>query len=860
MSASEPLNHEQWQIVKELVNQFLELPVEQATAQLSALMASDHGHPPEVMRQVEKLMAVHLSSGDATITPQQSAAQVISSQDQFQPGQSFGKYTIAQHIGAGGMGHVYQAYRDDEVHQQVAIKVINKGAMDPQSLARFDNERRILASLEHPNITRLIDAGTEGGQAYYVMEYVDGVAIDVYCQKQRLDLAARMRLFLAICDAVRYAHNNLIVHRDLKPSNVLVDAEGQVKLLDFGIAKPLKVLPGTDRLHETLIGTTSLTPQYAAPEQINGDVITVACDIYLLGLLLYRLLTDQHAFDLTGQTWGAIDHVINHSLPPLPSEARKGAVGSSIKAQQLKGDLDTITCHALNKAPGDRYLSVNDLIADIKAFLSGEPIAVRTNQRWYRLKKNLRKHWLMVTATALVIGTLLVAILFIRQERDIAIKEKQRAEVISETFVNAFKNADPTKNNGDKITALDIVDQTRLLMNQNQTDETGVNADLSLAIAEVYLNLDAYIQSLDVLQQIKPQYASLSKANQVTYHARLIEAKLATVISEEEMDALIEQALREVGPHQEILYAKALAMRLLVRYSEAIEAIESYWPELKPTDPLYLPTCTVYGYVLSSADQYEKAEVVLTGCAEFIVSQGAENHVWELAQINFRLGRMNINKRNYPLAIEKLKRSIDLKSQIFTMEHLEVAESDIFLSDALLGDGQFEQAKLHADRGYEIRLNASIANDFDVIKTNANVAKPLFRIGNYHHAVKEYDQAKEIYRQVIQYRKDAGIEHLYNTSEHYKKLGQVNCDMGLLEEAMAAYDQALMIIKQPKYNYFKSIAEAELLKAKCWLKFQHRDQAAEIIQRIGPEVRTAFSADFYLVQQLAELEVAMAAQ
>ena len=857
MSAYEPLSQEQWQIVKELVNQLLELPAEQAAAQLTEWSAADSEHAPQVMAQVKALMAVHLDPDAATISPQQSAAAVISAQDQLLPGQSFGKYTIAKHIGAGGMGHVYQAYRDDEVHQQVAIKVINKGALDPQSLARFDNERRILASLEHPNITRLIDAGTEGGHAYYVMEYVDGVAIDVYCQQQRLDLAGRLRLFLAICDAVRYAHNNLIVHRDLKPSNVLVDAEGQVKLLDFGIAKPLKVLPGTDQMHETLVGTMSLTPQYAAPEQINGDVITVACDIYLLGLLLYRMLTDQHAFDLAGQTWGTIDHVINHALPPLPSEGRKQAGDTSIKAPQLRGDLDSITCHALNKAPNERYLSVTDLIADIKAFLHAEPIAVRTNQRWYRFKKNLRKHWLMVTATSLVIGTLLVAILFIRQERDIAIKEKQRAEVISETFVNAFKNADPTKNNGADISALDIVDQTRLLMSQRQDDDTGVNADLSLAIVEVYLNLDAYRQALDVLQQIKPQYANLSEANQVTYHARLIEATLPTAFTEVKMDALLEQALREVGPHKEILYVKAKTLRLLVRYKEAVEAIEMYWPELASTDPLYLPTCTVYGYVLLSDDQYAKAEAVLNGCAEFIESQGVENHVWELAQINFRLGRMNINKRNYPLAVEKLKRSVELKQQIFAKDHLEVAESDIFLSDALLGDGQFEQAKFHADRGYEIRLNSAMANGFDAIKTNANVAKPMFRIGNYHLAVKEYDRAKEIYLQVIQYRKDAGIEHLYNTSEHYKKLGQVNCHLGLLEEAITAYDNAMMIIQQPKYNYFRSIVETELLKAECWLKFQHRDPAAEIIQRIGPEVKQAYSPDFYLVQQLKELEAAM---
>ncbi|WP_223786732.1 serine/threonine protein kinase [Marinicella meishanensis] len=494
-----------WQQVKTLFNELIELPAEQIPAALAARCAQH----PHLKAALESMVETHLSSTDQTITPQQSAASTLLDQAGLKAGDRFARYQIIRAIGSGGMGQVYLAQRDDEVVQQVAIKVLNKHSLDAQGLARFDAERRILASLEHPNIARLIDAGTEGDQSYYVMEYVDGMPIDQYCQEHRLSLPERLRLFGQICQAVAFAHSNLIVHRDLKPGNILVTAQGEVKLLDFGIAKPLKTLPGTEQVHETLVGTTALTPQYAAPEQINGQGITVSCDVYVLGLLLFRLLTDQHAFELEGKTWGEIERVINEQLPTLPSRLLRRLPAPKPGWQhKLKGDLDAIVSHALKKEPEQRYLGVRELAADIDHYLNNEPLQIKQSQTAYRLKKQLRKHWLPVSALTAIFVVLAASSALIwnqsqtiAEERDKALVEKQVAEEVTTFLVDTFKSADPTETLGTQVTAGDILKQGVNQL-QQQAPSPAVKNRLLTALAEVYLNLSSFDEAESLANQV----------------------------------------------------------------------------------------------------------------------------------------------------------------------------------------------------------------------------------------------------------------------------------------------------------------------------------------------------------------------
>ncbi len=500
------LSKEEWALIKTWFNELINEPSEQLETLIS-VKTSDH----RLQQALSGMLQVHHSSSDQTITPKQSPAASLINQFQMKSGDHFAKYQIIKTLGSGGMGEVYLAERNDQVTQKVALKILAKNCFDQQTQARFDTERRILASLEHPNIARLIDADTESGSPYYAMEFIDGVEVDKYCQANQLDLFSRLNLFLQICDAVSHAHKNLIVHRDLKPSNILVNDEGEVKLLDFGIAKPLKILPGTNEVYQTVVGSTALTPQYAAPEQVNGEAITVSCDIYVMGLLLYKLVTDQDAFDLADKTWGEIEMIINQDLPTLPSRQIKNNEFNLVSTWQkkVKGDVDAIISHALKKHPSERYETVRQFRDDIERFIRHEPIEIKRNQGWYRFKKQLRQNWFPVSAFTILFMVLLVASILIWQqsqeiatERDVALTEKQTAEEVTEFLVDTFKSADPTQTKGNELSAGEILDQAVLELN-NQSLSQEIKNRLRIIIAEVYFNLGNLQDAQLLLDEVK---------------------------------------------------------------------------------------------------------------------------------------------------------------------------------------------------------------------------------------------------------------------------------------------------------------------------------------------------------------------
>ncbi|QOY87538.1 serine/threonine-protein kinase [Paludibaculum fermentans] len=312
-------------------------------------------------------------------------------------GQQVGPYRITREIGRGGMGTVFAAVRDGEFSQTVALKVATRAPYSHDFDERFREERQILARLEHPNIARLLDGGsTNEGLPYFAMELVSGEAIHNYCLNRALPLRERIELFLKVCDAVQYAHENLVVHRDLKPANILVDPSGQPKLLDFGIAKMMDpLLPGV-----TVTSLLPMTPDYSSPEQIQGRPITTRTDVYLLGLLLFELLCDSRAQTADTTSPAALERTVCERDVPVPSTAapvsRRGA---------LRGDLDSIVGTATRKPPEQRYASVKELAEDLRRHLDSRPISVRRNHRAYRLGRFLRRQWLPVTAAALVLLT-----------------------------------------------------------------------------------------------------------------------------------------------------------------------------------------------------------------------------------------------------------------------------------------------------------------------------------------------------------------------------------------------------------------------------------------------------------------------
>ena len=339
----------------------------------------------------------------------QNAASTFWQEGPPRGGERVGAYVIVRELGRGGMGTVFLAERaDGQFEKQVAIKILNRGADTAEILRRFRAERQILAKLDHPNIARLLDAGTtDDGLPYFIMDYIVGAPVTRFAVAQRLSTRQRLELFLKICAAVEFAHRNLVVHRDIKPSNILANAEGEPKLLDFGIAKLLA--KDEDAAQLTTEAQQHLTPICASPEQAKGDPITVATDIYSLGALLYEMLSDQkpHRFSTARPTREELALVVGEQVPPPPS-----AVASDAQtARLLRGDLDAIVLFAMQKEPEMRYATVADLAADIRRHLAREPVVARHPTLGYRAKCLIKRNGSRLVASAAVV-IVLAGVLF----------------------------------------------------------------------------------------------------------------------------------------------------------------------------------------------------------------------------------------------------------------------------------------------------------------------------------------------------------------------------------------------------------------------------------------------------------------
>jgi len=428
---------ERWQKIKQLLGPALEMQPAQQAIYLDEMCAGD----PTLRADVERLLAAERQAGFEFLNNPPTGNQFTSGSNEPAErwlGRSIGPYQIVERIGAGGMGEVFRAVRtDDEYQKEVAIKIVRAGVNGDFIIERFKNERQILATLDHPNIARLLDGGTtEEGLPYVVMELIHGDSIEDYCDKNRLSTSMRLKLFLQVCSAVQYAHQRLIVHRDIKPGNILVTAEGVPKLLDFGIAKILESR-GDARLTSTLTLFRPLTPGYASPEQMRGEAITTASDVYSLGVVLYELLTGQSPYRLTNRISLEIVKAVCELEPDKPSVAvRRGPASVDRKelqtasgvrgapqeklAKRLEGDIDNIVLMALRKEPKGRYASVEQLAEDIRRHLANLPIVARTDNFSYRAQKFVRRHRAGVAAAAVVLLTVIAGLIVTVREARVA--------------------------------------------------------------------------------------------------------------------------------------------------------------------------------------------------------------------------------------------------------------------------------------------------------------------------------------------------------------------------------------------------------------------------------------------------------
>ena len=467
------------------------------------------------------------SAIEATIVDAMSAAFGDSPADrEGLKGEMIGPYRVLRLLGSGGMGMVYLAERaDGQFDQQVAIKVGRHRLVDPQTEMRLKSERQILADLDHPNIARLLDGGTmPDGVPYLVMEYVDGLRIDTYCDLHRLGIVARLRLFETICNAVQYAHQNLIIHRDIKAANILVTDERTPKLLDFGIAKLADTHgAATDGL--TRDGAVIMTPANAAPEQLLSQTVTTATDTYALGLLLYRLLAGVPAYEIEGLAPSQFSQIVCYEEPAKPSLKLQREVTDAIRTgstidratveriafdrntsvdrlvRRLRGDLDTIIMSALHKEPERRYRSVYALAADIGLHLRSMPIVARSDSWLYRVGKFARRHYAAVAMSALAAIALMVfSIVVTIQNQRIAL-ERDTARAVSQMLEDIFNAPDPARARNADISAAEILASGAERVGNELVGQPELQATLMGTIGRVYFSLGEYQPSRAVLEQ-----------------------------------------------------------------------------------------------------------------------------------------------------------------------------------------------------------------------------------------------------------------------------------------------------------------------------------------------------------------------
>lgn len=434
--------------LSELLDTALELPIEDRERWIESLPQEHSALKPRLRSLLSRAARIETSDFLGTLPKVDAGEDGVS-------GDEVGPYRLIREIGVGGMGAVWLAERHDgSLKRAVALKFLRAGSQ--QVLAqRLERERDILAALTHPNIARLYDAGiTAAGVPWLALEYIEGQHIDLYCRERQVDIRSRVALTVQVARAVGYAHSKLVVHRDLKPTNILVSEHGQTHLLDFGIAKLLEE-GRTVESKLTQVGGRALTPEYASPEQIIGQPVTTASDVYSLGVILYELLTDTLPYKLKRGSRGALEDAILDAEPRAPS----ANVDSVQRARALRGDLDAIVLKALKKSPDERYRTMDALADDLSRYLEGRPVLAQLDSGWYRLRKFVRRNRLAVGAAAAIFLTVVIGAAVATWQARVASAERARAEEANQLMASIFIDADPYGAAGGKVTAVDLLEQ-----------------------------------------------------------------------------------------------------------------------------------------------------------------------------------------------------------------------------------------------------------------------------------------------------------------------------------------------------------------------------------------------------------------
>ena len=550
---------DEWRILSPLLDQALALDGDERQAWIKT-------QEPEIAYRLEILLLEHsVLASDGFL---ETGVVDLPSTTATLAGQTIGAFEVVSQIGQGGMGSVWLARRNDgRFERQVALKFLNIALLGKEGEDRFKREGKILALLAHPHIAELIDAGvTDAGQPYLVLEYVDGDQIDRYCDQRQLDLHTRIRLFLQVLDAVAAAHANLIVHRDLKPSNVLVGKNGDVKLLDFGIAKLIEAGNNPEQQAAFTISGTALTPEYAAPEQLKGEAITVSTDVYALGVLLYLLLTGRHPAGEGERSPAGLVKTIVECEPLRPSDAVGVAMTNAGDAaarallrstsveklrRVLRGDLDTILTKALKKDPRERYASVGAFADDLRRYLKSEPIKARPDTLLYRAGRFARRHRAGLFIALLALGGVAAGITGMllqartaRIQRDLALRQLARAERMTDLNELLLSNAAPA---GKPLAVDQLLEREERVIEHERNPDPANHVELQLSLGNQYSSEDENNNALRVLNAAYRVSRDLKDPSIRAKASCVLAGAMVPVGELSRAEALYQEGLRELG-------------------------------------------------------------------------------------------------------------------------------------------------------------------------------------------------------------------------------------------------------------------------------------------------------------------------
>jgi len=757
---------DRWVEVERLFAEALEFPEDRREAFVRA--TASH---PDVAHEVSSLLAAHARPGlfDAL-------TEMAGRDRELETATRLGAWEIVGELGRGGMGRVYRVRRaDGQFQQEAALKILPSVAAGPDAESRFLAERQILARLSHRHIATLLDGGvSDDGRPWFVMERVDGVPLDAYCDHRRLGIDARLRIFLLVCGAVQYAHQNLIVHRDLKPSNILVAQDGEPRLLDFGIAKVLQDDAQGGDPAETRVGTRVLTPEYASPEQLRGDPVTTASDVYQLGLLLRRLLLG----------------------PGAPNGAN-----SQLGASLPRGDLEAIVSKSLRPEPEERYGTAGQLADDVERHLAGLPVLALPDTWRYVSGKFVRRHALGLSAMAAAFMLVTGLALGMRRQAVETALERDRAERVVELLAGLFRSADPVQALGPETTVRDVMDQGVARVREELGTQPAVQATLLTVIADVYANLGLREQAIEVMGEglaagargLERDDLAMARAERrlASLHAEagnfavadsllpLVEARL-DALARASAPAEHARALNEIGYAWQVIGRRDRAQELL-------ETALATWASVPDAGEEPSAAYTNLGWLMLGRAELDSAEVLFrSGLAlrREALGSGHPRVATSLEALSGVLTRQGKLEEAGRVVTEALQ----IRERALPPEHPSVLGLRLRQGEVFRREGRFEEAEAVIRDVLDAQIRTFGEPHFVIANTQNELAIVLRGQGRLAEAEPYLRASLEGYRRAF------GDEHV-NPAIIEVSLARLLRDVGKDAEAEGMYAHAIPILR-----------------------------------------------------------------